>query len=262
MAKDNVLKKGTSSKVQRAKKRKRRIAKVLTFVFFVAILISATILLLKHPTFHIVSFELEGTQRYTTDEITEKLQLATGKNIFLQTFLCHKENLAQLPYVNTVKFEYQLPNILKIVVTERTSSYVAFDKEKNKFFRLNEEGYILEEITIDKKEKEELLVHGITFNDEVILGEKINEIDMSKIAIFLEIKEEFEKSKINRNITKVNFENSLTTLTLNDKLNVIFPNNDELSYKMALLSEILRTIGEDAVGNIDLTKNNPTYSTF
>ena len=85
---------------------------------------------------------------------------------------------------------------------------------------------------------------------------------MSKILVFLKIDDEFLKSKINRKITKVNFENSLTTLTLNDKLNVIFPNSDNLSYKMALLGEILKSIGEDSGGVLDLTQTNPTYSSF
>ena len=87
-------------------------------------------------------------------------------------------------------------------------------------------------------------------------------VSNKKLGVPQTKKEAFESSNINRNITKVNFENSLTTLTLNDKLNVIFPNNENLKYKLALLSEILKSLGEDAVGVIDLTKTDPTYSSF
>lgn len=261
MSNQNISKNRTSSaKEPRARKKKRRTFKVLMFVFILALIIGGCYLLLNHPTFDIEFFGIEGTQKYTVDEIVQKLGLSTKRNIFMQILNCNREMVTELPYVEEVKFNVKLPNKLSIKVIERTPKYFAFDKEKNKYFRIDEKGHILEEVTIDKKTSDELLVVGITFDDEVVLGEKINEIDMSKINIFLDIKEELEKSKINRNITKVNFENSLTTLTLNDKLNVIFPNKDELSYKIAFLKEILKSIGEDATGELDLTQTNPTYS--
>ena len=66
---------------------------------------------------------------------------------------------------------------------------------------------------------------------------------------------------INGNITKVDFENSLTTITLNDKLNVIFPNDTNLKYKMDFLNSILKKNG-DLQGVIDMTKNDPVFSIF
>lgn len=266
MAKQNVSKTRTSSNnkkvVHKTKKKNRNASKVLSVVFLLAIVIAGTYLLCTHQTFNIIAFHIEGTEKYTTEQITEKLNIDLGKNIFLEVITSDKEKVAEFPYIETLKFDFHLPNVLNFKVVERELKYFAYDKEKNVFFRLDENGYILEECKIENKTAEELLVYGITFDNEVILGDKINEIDMSKIVVFLEIKEAFESSNINRNITKVNFENSLTTLTLNDKLNVIFPNNENLKYKLALLSEILKSLGEDAVGVIDLTKTDPTYSSF
>lgn len=251
-----------SVKTPRETKRKKRILKAFLFLLFTIIIIAGSYLLLKHPTFDIKSFKLEGTDRYTIDEVTKQLGLITNKNIFIQALKCNKKNLSSLPYIKKINLKFNLPDEIKIEVVERKSKYFAYDKEKHVYYKLDEEGNILEETTIDKKSEDELLIHGITFDNEVILGTKINDIDMSKILVFLKIDDEFLKSKINRNITKVNFENSLTTLTLNDKLNVIFPNSDNLSYKMALLGEILKSIGEDSGGVLDLTQTNPTYSSF
>ena len=75
-------------------------------------------------------------------------------------------------------------------------------------------------------------------------------------------KVKFNENKINGNITKVSFENSLTTITINDKLNIIFPNDTDLEYKMVFLKTILQSIPEDSVGVIDMTKTRPTYSSF
>ena len=61
------------------------------------------------------------------------------------------------------------------------------------------------------KSIEVYLIRDITYKQEVM-----------EMKIDSYIKEQFDKSGINGSITKVNFENSLTTITLNDKLNVIF----------------------------------------
>lgn len=95
-----------------------------------------------------------------------------------------------------------------------------------------------------------------------MLGKKINDIDLTKIQIYKKIEKEFNENKINGNITKVSFENSLTTITINDKLNIIFPNDTDLEYKMVFLKTILQSIPEDSVGVIDMTKTRPTYSSF
>lgn len=246
----------------RNKRKKKGTLKFLFVIFLLAAITTCIYLLLKHQTFNIIAFNLDGTEKYTSDQITEKLGINIGENIFIQTLSADKKKIAEFPYIESVDFDFHLPNVLSIKVVERIPKYFAYDKEKNTFFKIDENGYILEQSKIENKSENELLVYGITFDDEVVLGDKVNEIDMSKIFVFLDVKNEFEKSGINRNITKVNFENSLTTLTLNDKLNVIFPNNDDLTYKMALLGEILKSIGEDAVGTVDLNKTDPTYSSF
>lgn len=251
-----------SKKEPRSKRKKKSTFKFLIVIFLFTLLIVGVYLLLKHQAFNIVSFNLEGTNKYTVQEIIDKINLKQGKNIFIEIFSVKKENIIEFPYIDSIDLDVDLPNVININVVERVPKYFAYDKEKNSYFKLDENGYVLEESNISNKRKEELLMYGITFDDEVILGEKINEIDMSKILVFLEIKDAFEKNIANKNVTKVNFENSLTTITVNDKLDVIFPNNDSLNYKIALLSEILKSIGEDAGGVVDLTKINPTYSSF
>lgn len=257
-----VSKKERVKNEPRNKRKKKGTLKFLFVIFLLAAITTCIYLLLKHQTFNIIAFNLDGTEKYTSDQITEKLGINIGENIFIQTLSADKKKIAEFPYIESVDFDFHLPNVLSIKVVERIPKYFAYDKEKNTFFKIDENGYILEQSKIENKSENELLVYGITFDDEVVLGDKVNEIDMSKIFVFLDVKNEFEKSGINRNITKVNFENSLTTLTLNDKLNVIFPNNDDLTYKMALLGEILKSIGEDAVGTVDLNKTDPTYSSF
>ena len=62
------------------------------------------------------------------------------------------------------------------------------------------------------------------------------------------------------NITKVNFENSLTTLTLDGKLRVVFANNTDLDYKVTLLKEIIQKNGGITNGTINMSIDKPVYS--
>ena len=196
------------------------------------------------------------------EDIVNKAGIEVGKNIFIEYFTSDKKAVTTLPYVESIKLKLKLPNGIKIDVVERTSKYFAYDKDNNKFFSLSDDGYILEEVDINNKKNDEILLTGVTFDDEVMLGKKINDTDLSKIGIYKKIEKEFKKDEISGKITKVSFENSLTTITINDKLNIIFPNDTDLEYKMVFLKTILKSIAEDSVGVIDMTKTRPTYSSF
>jgi cell division septal protein FtsQ len=247
--------------VDSPKKKKKKIKIMLTF-FIIGILICIIYLLTTLSYFNVKSFIIEGNSKYTSEEISSKSGIQVGKNVFLQIFSGYKKKLSELTYIESVKAGVKFPNEIKLSITERKSIYLAYDKEKNRFFKIDANGYILEQSDITLKTSDELLVYGITFNDEVKFGEKINDTDISKLKVYNEIYQEFVKSGINGNITKVNFENSLTTITINDKLNVIFPNNTNLKYNMSFLVGIIEKIGEDAVGVIDMTKTNPIFSSF
>lgn len=255
IAKD--INKGIGKKnIDNLKKKKRTL--ILTFI--VAIIICVSILLIKLPYFNISDIEITGTNKYTKEEILEKSNIVIDENIFIQTFKCNKKNITTLPYVDNVSVHLKLPNKINIKIKERVPKYFAYDNET--FYKLSEDGYILEKTDINSKTQDELLITGIPFYDSTVLGNKIDEIYMNKILTYELIQDEYDKNNFSGKVTKVNFVNSLTTLTINDKLNVVFPNDTELEYKMKVLKKILDELGEDAVGKIDMTKTNPTFSSF
>lgn len=244
------------------RKKKRKATKIIFIFFIIGILISGIYLLLTLENFNLVKVNLNETSKYSKQDIVNKAGIEVGKNIFIEYFKSDKKAVTTLPYVESIKLRLKLPNEININVVERTSKYFAYDKDSGKFFSLSEDGYILEEIDINGKKNDEILLTGVTFDDDVMLGKKINDIDLSKIDIYKKIEKEFKKDNISGNITKVSFENSLTTITINDKLNIIFPNDSDLEYKMVFLKTILQSIAEDSVGVIDMTKTRPTYSSF
>lgn len=248
-------------KIKKKKKGKKAFIIILIFLI-IGILASGCYLLFTSSTFDVSEVELNGTERYTKEEIMSSLDISLGKNIFIEFFSYNKENINKFPYLSDINLNIKLPNKIQLNVSERTSKYLAYDKEKNKFFKIDGEGYILEEGKIEEKTEDEMLVYGITFADEIIFGEKINEIDYSKILTYLNVKKEYDKSGIGMTITKVSFENSLTTLTLDDKLIIKFPNEIELEYKMNFLKGIIEKLPAESVGVIDMTKDKPIFSSF
>lgn len=248
-------------KIKKKKKGKKAFIIILIFLI-IGVLASGCYLLFTSSTFDVSEVELNGTERYTKEEIMSGLNISFGKNIFIEFFSYNKENINKFPYLSDINLNIKLPNKIQLNVSERTSKYLAYDKEKNKFFKIDGEGYILEEGKIEEKTEDEMLVYGITFADEIIFGEKINEIDYSKILTYLNVKKEYDKSGIGMTITKVSFENSLTTLTLDDKLIVKFPNEIELEYKMNFLKGIIEKLPAESVGVIDMTKDKPIFSSF
>lgn len=260
-SKSNSLTNAKLPKKKVGKKAKSKL-KIVIIVLCVLIVIAGIILIFTLPSFNAIDFEIEGTEKYTKEEIIQKSGLKINKNIFWQLIKGVSKNINELPYIESATVKVIFPNKLDIKVKERTSYFFAFDKDKDKFYKVDRYGYILAEEVIENKSKEELLAYGFIFDDEVVFGSCLKEVDISKIQIYEKIQKAFEKSGINGSITKVNFENSLTTLTLNDKLNVIFPNDTDIKYKMSFLKSILAKIGEDSVGVIDMTKDNPVFSGF
>ena len=244
------------------RKKKKRTSKIIFIFFFIGVLIAVGYLLCTLEAFNLKNINLNETEKYSKEEIVSKAGIEIGKNTFLEFFTSDKKNVSTMPYVESIKLSVKFPNEINIEVIERTGKYYAYDKDKDMFYMLSEDGYILEDANINNKKEDEILLVGITFDNEVMLGKKINDIDLTKLKIFKKIEKEFIDDKINGKITKISFENSLTTITINDKLSVIFPNDTDLEYKMVFLKTILESIPEDSVGIIDMTKTKPTYSSF
>ena len=147
-------------------------------------------------------------------------------------------------------------------IIERTPLYIAYNKDVNKYYLIDGEGYILEESKPEKTSEEQVFVYGIVFSEDFDVGDKINDIDKSKLDMFLNIKNELKNAIASASVTKVSFENALTIITLNDKLNVVFSDDKNLKYVIAFLSEIINNVGIDSIGTIDMTKKNPTFSAY
>lgn len=241
-------------------KKKKKKSKLPLAIFVIIILIVGVFLLFKLPYFNVGKFLVEGNSFYTEEQIIEASGIDTDSNVFGQVMFVGNKNILKLPYIEKAYVSYNLPKTVKIVVEERKSSFYAYDKEEKCYYRLNSEGYILEKA--EERLEGEIILIGFSFDSDVKYGEKVNEVNLAKLDKYNVIKKAYEGCSIKLPITKVTFENSLTTITLNDKLSVVFPNTTNLKYNIAFLEGIIKSIGEDTAGIVDLSKENPTFSNF
>lgn len=236
--------------------------KLFRFIFIVILMIASTYaiyFICTSSKFDIANINISGNFKYTVDEILNNTGIFQGENIVRLKKSKVINNLKKLPYIENIKVTKKLPNSIDIEVVERASRYIAFDKDTSKFYKLSNKGVILEDAIVTAKTEDELLIYGITFDIEVTFGNLINDSDLSKLAIYNEIEQEYEKQKLNFKITRVNFENSLTTIILDDKLSIVLPNNTNLQYNMVFVSNIITQLSDDLAGVIDMTKTDPVF---
>ena len=249
-----------SSGNDKLKKNSIKTAIVLKITFFIAIILIFIYLLFNLEIFNLVRIEVKGNTKYTDQQIMQNSSLKIGENVFKQLFRSDSNNV-NLSYIAKSRLHYSMPNVIIIDVEERYPMYMALDSNTGNYYKIDNEGYLLEQCELESK-RDELLVEGFTFGDNAKVGEKINEVYIEKLEIYNSIKKEFENFKIEGNITKVNFSNSLTIVTLDDKLNIEFANDSNLSYKVSFLKGIMQKNQNNMEGTIDMSVDNPVYSEY
>lgn len=244
----------------RVNTKKVKATTILKIVFFLAIIFAFIYLLFNLETFNLENIQVEGNTKYSDEQIVQNSNLKLGENIFKQLLNSENKNV-NLPYIANTKLNYLIPDTIVINVEERYPMYIALDSSTGKYYKIDNEGYLLEECELSSK-GDELLVEGFTFGENVKFGEKINEIYIEKLEVYNSIKNEFENIQIEGSITKVNFSNSLTIVTLDDKLNIVFANNSNLNYKVSFLKGIMQKNGNNMEGTIDMSVEDPVYSEY
>lgn len=244
----------------RVNTKKVKATTILKIVFFLAIIFAFIYLLFNLETFNLENIQVEGNTKYSDEQIVQNSNLKLRENIFKQLLNSENKNV-NLPYIANTKLNYLIPDTIVINVEERYPMYIALDSSTGKYYKIDNEGYLLEECELSSK-GDELLVEGFTFGENVKFGEKINEIYIEKLEVYNSIKNEFENIQIEGSITKVNFSNSLTIVTLDDKLNIVFANNSNLNYKVSFLKGIMQKNGNNMEGTIDMSVEDPVYSEY
>lgn len=260
------LKKEVKKKVATKPKYKKRFLRGLVTVVLILFFVSLFILggfgiyyLCTSPKYNITNIEIKGNKHYSSEKIVEVAKVPLGTNVFLMSGKNVQKNLKTLPYVGSIKIDKKINGTIEIMVSERTSKYASYNKEIEKYIRLDKYGIILEEVDQSNLSEKEFIVFGINFDDKIVAGTKISQDEINKLFSYENVKGIYDNSKIEKNITSIEFKNDTLILTLNYDINVILQDDEDLEYNIGLLKSILGEI-EGKSGTIDMTKTSPTFT--
>ena len=135
--------------------------KLLAFV-----LICTAIALALTLFFRIRTIDVSGSQRYSAQEIIDAAEVQVGDNMFLMNKYRAAERIrAALPYIETVQFRRDMPDGLRIIVTECTDP--AAIVQDGKAYLLCDTGTIVDDVAASAAKKR-IQVKGLTLVEPVV----------------------------------------------------------------------------------------------
>ena len=256
------LSKEEIQKIEKSKKKRKLILKIIKWLTLLAIIIGGTIYAMLSPIFNIKEVEVIGNSKISSETIISLSGITIDQNTFRFRTSNVRESIKNNAYIDTVEIHRDLPDKISLVVTERKTTYMI--KFGNAYAYINNQGYILE-IT-DKEEAVPIITGYETLDENIQEGNRLNTEDLEKLNDVLKIMEAASSSGNN-------LKNLITKIDISDKSNYIldlktqkkqiyFGDATNLSTKMLWIDQIL---GEEKKSegilylNMDLNTDRPYF---
>ena len=111
-----------------AKLRKKNKKRFYGFILVLTLLLLCGLAALGYFVFEIKEIKVEGSQRFSQEEVIAQSGVQIGQNLFLVSKKQLKANLEAQPYLQFSHVSYDLPSTLIIHVTEKTAyGAISFD---------------------------------------------------------------------------------------------------------------------------------------
>lgn len=187
----------------------------------------------KAEIFNIKKINISGNNHLSTEEILYLSGLKKGANIFRISSNAVLERLSIEPYINIkeAKVIKKYPDCLEIVIKEREP--FAQIKAENKYYLINDEGYILEEIT--KRDLKYPLIENIETKGYIV-GEKIRSEALKNC---IEVLKKLDKEILNEieSVSAADIENF--TLYTKKSVKILYGRAEEIETKNYLIKFLI-----------------------
>jgi len=237
-------------------KHRRRIRRLRKRAVIACLLIAiVACVLLFAPFFNIAEISVFDNIITDADAIRLLSNLDIGDNLFRTSTARAIRNIKKLPYIKDVDIKRRLPS--KIIITVFEEEVFGYINLGESFLYLAKNGRILEENPLPPE--------GINFEikvstmEEPTAGENIFEKNQEKSKKYLAIMTELSDNNIldSVSILEVGVQDEFS-IHMKD-LQVIFGDDENLEYKISMLKEILKELGENPRGILDLTRGSKDY---
>ena len=238
--------------------RHNRISALRIFIIYIGLAIAVSLLFFAvRALFKVETVRVEGTEKYTAEEIAENCGVSVGDFMFSFPASRIKEHIIfNFPYVESVNVERVYPSELIITVSEYKSSYVMSQFDKYVLF-----GGDLKVIEIADSD--------IWGDDKIHL--ELPTVRRALLGCKLEFSDDVRTDYITGFIDalgSVNIEQSIDKVTLTDYFNIKMSceerilvsfgkyNESEIKLKMQTLNEIMKSerVKNAAAVSVDITE--------
>ena len=250
-----------SEKTNKKQKKTEGFIQAIKVIFKVIITIFVSVcvilFLFVSPVFSIQQIVVNGAEKLNESVYISLSNIQIGQNIFELNKTAIKYAILEEPYVENVEIKRTYPNKVEINVTERKVSYLI--ESFGQYIYLDRNGYILE------KNSELLnlpIIRGYeTDMENIEIGERINENDLSKFNDLIKIIDSLKGNNITAKLTSVDISNDedyiLEFAEEGKKVNL--GNTKELSAKMAWINLFIAE-EKNKKGTIYLNSSNVYFS--
>ena len=236
-------------RVKKRRKRERAKRRLFGAFFLLLILLSAVIIILKTPLFSVKTLTVEGNTLVDSEKISAASGLGEGESIFNHTSSYSKKAIEALPYISEATVKKKLPSTVTISVSELTGEFLLELDTGN--FVIDKNGKSIKEAEGDDLALPK--IKGCT-GGAFSIGRPVVLADENATKTLL---------RCLKSIDEYGFTN-ITELDLSDEYNIVMVlsgslkikigslgSDDELSYKMAYIREVLGKLPENMRGVID-----------
>lgn len=168
-----------------------------------------------------------------------------------------KENIEKESYVEEIQIQRELPGTVKIITTERTPEYMI---EKNgMYIYIDKNGYALEE---NSNSLELTILKGLTTNiDNLKVGERISDEDLSKFNDLIKINDSIKNNNIEQRLSKIDISDDKNYILEfeEEKKKVLLGEASDLSTKMLWIKYFIEQ-RKNAQGIISLNTDDVFFT--
>lgn len=242
-------------RIQKARgKRKKRVfrRRVLSFLFIILLILCLGFIIIKTPLFNVEAIEIEGNNFVSDEEILVAAKVSEGENIFTHSSGYMESQLEKLPYISRAEVQKKFPSGIYITVYEENE--FALLELPDKLVSCDKNGKSIR--VVSESETENLIVIKGCSEGDFVPGEYVKFSDEAKTELFYRcLGAATDYGLLN-----------IAALDITDEDKIIFNvkpslviklgemgNEDELSYKMAYIREVMDNLPQNISGIIDAT---------
>jgi cell division septal protein FtsQ len=195
--------------------------------------------------FKIKNIDIKGSNYYKPETIRESIKNLTGANIF-EVDKKKYEDIIINNFNRIKKAELQkvFPDKLTIILVERVPYLVLL--YESRYFLIDNEGVVIEEVTNNKEEYKDLLVVKDVINYLPVPGDKIAKKNIISSANIYDAFTEEIKAKIKYGRISNNFFGDIIFETIDGKI-IIYGDSKEITKKNLVLEQILKDLENENI---------------